>query len=449
MSGLTGFIGMSLAVRGNVRTAAAATTGSMPRRPAGGVPHRRRRRHVHRRPRPARRHRHHHDLPEHQLGDPHRLRLRRLAAGPVPAGRRRHLHQGGRRRRRPRRQGRGRHPRGRPPQPGHHRRQRRRQRRRLRRHGRRPVRELRGHPGRLDHPRRPGLPAHLPRRARAVGRRRSSSRWPPGPSACWPRSSASSRCGPRDNDKSAMAPINRGFLTAGILTVHRHAGRRPRLRRQPRRAPIANVGLAHVRRGRHRPGPGPGRQPHHRVLHLDRDRRRCRRSPRRPAPARPPPCWPASRRASSRRCGPSSPSPSPSASPSASAAATSSSRFYLVALTGMGMLATTGVVVSEDTFGPVADNAAGIAEMSGEFDGEPERIMVEPRRRGQHHQGRHQGLRHRLGRHRRRGPVRQLHRDDRHRARRPTSSRRRGHVRRHLRRTSRSTWPTRRPSSAC
>jgi K(+)-stimulated pyrophosphate-energized sodium pump len=49
---------------------------------------------------------------------------------------------------------------------------------------------------------------------------------------------------------------------------------------------------------------------------------------------------------------------------------------YLVALTGMGMLATTGVVVSEDTFGPVSDNAAGIAEMSGEFEGEPQRIMV-------------------------------------------------------------------------
>jgi K(+)-stimulated pyrophosphate-energized sodium pump len=49
---------------------------------------------------------------------------------------------------------------------------------------------------------------------------------------------------------------------------------------------------------------------------------------------------------------------------------------YLVALTGMGMLATTGVVVAEDTFGPVADNAAGIAEMSGEFKGEPEKIMV-------------------------------------------------------------------------
>jgi K(+)-stimulated pyrophosphate-energized sodium pump len=49
---------------------------------------------------------------------------------------------------------------------------------------------------------------------------------------------------------------------------------------------------------------------------------------------------------------------------------------YLVALCGMGMLATTGVVVSEDTFGPVADNAAGIAEMSGEFTGEAEKIMV-------------------------------------------------------------------------
>ncbi len=49
---------------------------------------------------------------------------------------------------------------------------------------------------------------------------------------------------------------------------------------------------------------------------------------------------------------------------------------YLVALTGMGMLATTGVVVSEDTFGPVADNAAGIAEMSGEFKGDAERVMV-------------------------------------------------------------------------
>jgi len=49
---------------------------------------------------------------------------------------------------------------------------------------------------------------------------------------------------------------------------------------------------------------------------------------------------------------------------------------YLVALCGMGMLATTGVIVSEDTFGPVSDNAAGIAEMSGELRGETGKILV-------------------------------------------------------------------------
>jgi K(+)-stimulated pyrophosphate-energized sodium pump len=49
---------------------------------------------------------------------------------------------------------------------------------------------------------------------------------------------------------------------------------------------------------------------------------------------------------------------------------------YLVALVGIGMLSTTGMIISEDSFGPVSDNAAGVAEMSGEFTGEAERIMV-------------------------------------------------------------------------
>ncbi len=49
---------------------------------------------------------------------------------------------------------------------------------------------------------------------------------------------------------------------------------------------------------------------------------------------------------------------------------------YLISLTGIGMLATAGMIVSEDSFGPVSDNAAGVAEMSGEFTGEAERVMV-------------------------------------------------------------------------
>jgi K(+)-stimulated pyrophosphate-energized sodium pump len=38
---------------------------------------------------------------------------------------------------------------------------------------------------------------------------------------------------------------------------------------------------------------------------------------------------------------------------------------YFIALTGIGLLSTVGVTVSMDTFGPVSDNAQGIAEMSG------------------------------------------------------------------------------------
>ncbi|MCC6476792.1 sodium-translocating pyrophosphatase [bacterium] len=38
---------------------------------------------------------------------------------------------------------------------------------------------------------------------------------------------------------------------------------------------------------------------------------------------------------------------------------------YAIALTGLGLLATTGYVLAEDTFGPISDNANGVFEMSG------------------------------------------------------------------------------------
>jgi K(+)-stimulated pyrophosphate-energized sodium pump len=43
---------------------------------------------------------------------------------------------------------------------------------------------------------------------------------------------------------------------------------------------------------------------------------------------------------------------------------------FAVALAGTGLLTTVGVIVSMDTFGPVSDNAQGIAEMSGDVTGD-------------------------------------------------------------------------------
>lgn len=50
---------------------------------------------------------------------------------------------------------------------------------------------------------------------------------------------------------------------------------------------------------------------------------------------------------------------------------------FLVALAGCGLLTTVGVIVAMDTFGPVSDNAQGIAEMSGEVTPEGAKILTD------------------------------------------------------------------------
>ncbi|MGH3766275.1 MAG: sodium-translocating pyrophosphatase [Pseudonocardiaceae bacterium] len=50
---------------------------------------------------------------------------------------------------------------------------------------------------------------------------------------------------------------------------------------------------------------------------------------------------------------------------------------FAVALAGTGLLTTVGVIVAMDTFGPVSDNAQGIAEMSGDVEGEGVAILTE------------------------------------------------------------------------
>ena len=65
---------------------------------------------------------------------------------------------------------------------------------------------------------------------------------------------------------------------------------------------------------------------------------------------------------------------------------------FCIALAGCGLLTTVGVIVAMDTFGPVSDNAQGIAEMSGDVHGDAAAIPTELfRRRRQHDQGDHQG----------------------------------------------------------
>ncbi len=50
---------------------------------------------------------------------------------------------------------------------------------------------------------------------------------------------------------------------------------------------------------------------------------------------------------------------------------------FAVALAGTGLLTTVGVIVAMDTFGPVSDNAQGIAEMSGDVTGEGAVVLTQ------------------------------------------------------------------------
>ena len=49
---------------------------------------------------------------------------------------------------------------------------------------------------------------------------------------------------------------------------------------------------------------------------------------------------------------------------------------FAIALAGTGLLTTVGVIVAMDTFGPISDNAQGIAEMSGDVKGESAQILT-------------------------------------------------------------------------
>jgi K(+)-stimulated pyrophosphate-energized sodium pump len=159
----------------------------------------------------------------------------------------------------------------------------------------------------------------------------------------------------RDNDRSAMAPINRGFLTAGILTVVGTLVVALVYIGDPAGGEISSVGLRMF-----------GAVVIGLVLAQVASRITEYFTSTETAPVREIADATETGPATTVLAGTSSGLESSVWAVVAIAVALGAAiglgagdtqfTLYLVALTGMGMLATTGVVVSEDTFGPVADN---------------------------------------------------------------------------------------------
>ena len=186
----------------------------------------------------------------------------------------------------------------------------------------------------------------------------------------------------RPSDRSGMTAINRAFYISAVISavlVAIVSFALPAGDASPGSAPefAATVGqpaLDRDRRGGHRHRAGRDHPGADRLLHRDRPPSgpghrqgvRDRRGDRR--------CWPASASASSRPSTPRWSSRPASSARTSSAARSPCSRWRWPA---RGLLTTVGVIVAMDTFGPISDNAQGIAEMSGDIDKDGARTLTD------------------------------------------------------------------------
>ena len=185
--------------------------------------------------------------------------------------------------------------------------------------------------------------------------------------------------------ESGLTAINRGLL-------HLRAGRRRALRDRRLRLPAGHVRRLRRRHARPRTPATRGSSPRSRSRSASswpasscgspatsRARRASRRctshAPR--SPARRQSSCRASGSASSRPSTPPASSRRRSAASSCSPAARSRWRCSSSRVAGCGLLTTVGVIVAMDTFGPVSDNAQGIAEMSGDVTPEGAQILTD------------------------------------------------------------------------
>ena len=179
-------------------------------------------------------------------------------------------------------------------------------------------------------------------------------------------SAAVGAVGQRDRWRSSTCPAS------GASSADRRFDGLFSLARAPASPRVLAVGRGRHRHRARRRDPGA-----HRLLHRHRPQPGQGRRPRPPSPARRPSSCPASSVGFESAVYTAIVIGAAVFGAALLAGGSTGLALFAVALAGCGLLTTVGVIVAMDTFGPVSDNAQGIAEMSGDVSPEGAQILTE------------------------------------------------------------------------